>query len=1320
MVEVKKFSGILDKDTPESEVNFNFHIDANNVVFRGDGVSKRVQNMIGNSVRINPFLPFTGTNQTIGGFYDSIRKRIFIFNWNSNLTMGIYIYNINTNNFQKLIEATSTGSPEDVLGFSPDVYIHSVNILYGGEGQDDSDILYFVDSYKRPTQINIDTYLNNTYPVVKRSYIDVIKAPPKEVPQVTYENDTTVTINNLRNGLYQFRTRFVYDNREKSVYSSGSIVPLPYIVNNNPNNSNTSDNARIAVYVETGDETVKNIEIVGKRTTSNATEGWFLITSLDKAELSIADNSYYKFLFFNDGAYTIVDQEETTQLFDYVPDEANTQELLNGSIPIYGGIKEGYDQVTPDITITQSDTNLIYQYYNGLLFFGYQKSATNIVLFLTGTGTNDFQGEPIILNNCYTQFWVRSQNLSYADNIFGFGNSSQTGQTNDILDGLVADALTKGWAFVSGSNNSRELSYSGGIKLCSVHNENVFGGAVINQDAQFAFSEASRYSFGLQYFTDKGKTNGVTYSNNLSITTEPYRAGYGDLYSPLINMIIRHRPPLWASYYHVVRTDSQTYLNKLYWVSASAYSDSSNTNDYNNTRYAYVNINNIDSYNTNLNTNSGGISYEFTKGDRIRFEGVFNNLTNFDTIYYYIPKKEYEIIGLKIDPIINGIKRIGNYIQIIYPENDIAADPFFKFDGTASFQNFSVLIYTPKNTANVENLPFFEFGKKFEVGNAGTATAYHIGLTSTQSPITPNLLPAIITFSDGDLFFRKRNVPKNNTQYAGDSFATIPNGPSVNYYQKTIPINFPDAPITVVGGVISNQSFVSTNVVSSYLFENTTSNTIRVRIRFDGSAGSGSAFSKVRFYSQTVNNPIPHPPTIGYDLTPLLQTPLNDNIFFNVDFFQDVYAGAKLYIAAGNYSGTSSGSPVSIGVRNFKFDVIITSSISIIEKTWNDYYPIVTNSDSRPTVIDKDAKRSYMPTLVRWGLAYEQNTNINQTNRFKAINFDEIDRSKGDIQRFKARERILRVFQNRGVGQYGVYARYIQNNDGNGQLVTTNNVITANNIQYYQGDYGLGNIPTSLVSASNKDYFVDPVRGYQVRLSGDGMTPISEMYKGQFYIRNLLVKYNKEYLTPTGSQAKILGYYDFFEEQYVCILQGGTSGAEVLPPYTFAFNEKNNGYSSFFDFHPELSLCAEEITYSFKDGDLWVHDNANGYCNFYTVQATPDITTVFNQNLIQKKTWISIAEVANSIWSCPVIYTNVNSYGTQRQETNLIEADFAVLEGNQHASLLKDVNSIGGIANGDSMKGNWVAVKFQGLNPNNFVFLSEISMKYIISNLTNR
>ena len=1337
MVEVKKFSGILDKDTPESEVNFNFHIDANNVVFRGDGVGKRVQNMVGNSIRTNPLLPSTGTNQTIGGYYDAIRKRVFIFNWNSNNTHAIYIYNINDAIFQTLIAATSTDSPEDVLGFNPDVYIHSVNILYGGEGQEDSDILYYVDSYKRPTQINIDRYLANTYPVIKRSYIDVIKAPPRSVPQVTYENDTTVTINNLRNGLYQFRTRFVYDNREKSVYSSGSVVPLPYIVSNNPNDSNISDNARIAVYVETGDETVKNIEIVGKRTTDNATQGWFLIASLDKEELGIADNSYYRFLFYNDGAYEIVEQEETTQLFDYVPDEANTQELLNGAIPIYGGIKEGYDQVIPDMSISQSNVNYVYQYYNGLLFFGYQKSATNIVLFLTGAGTNDVNGNPTQSVNGNARFNVVVKSASLSDLNFYVDNSSLSVNINLVLGALLTQAVSNGFSLVSLTTNSLELSYSGGLVFGSAftQNLNAFTESVTLQNAQFSFSEASRYSFGVQYFTDKGKTNGVTYSNNLSITTNPYQGyswlGTGLQFPPLLTLEIRHRPPTWASYYHVVRTDTQTYLNKLYWVSSSAYADNEKVGTANDTRYVYINIDNINSYNDSLNLSSGSISYEFTKGDRIRFEGVYNN-TNPSVVSSYTPRKEYEIIGTVIDPYINNVKRTGNFIQIIYPTNDIGGN--FIFDGTPQYQNFSILIYTPKNTISTENLPFFEFGKKFEIGNPGTANAYHIGLNSIQSPTTPSAVPAVITFSDGDLFYRNRTIPKNNTQNILNQDLVYSVEIGIGFYFNKQGLGFTlenTSPFVVPFGILSTQpkepflnGFGTSYSALNALFRNTTTNNVRLRIRFNATISNGGAEGT----SISFGSVIAAPPSGAGIFSEVIsfQVPPGTSKDVKVDTYVDVPALNKMSFWTG-YDGIYKWR---VSYTDFKVDVIGISTNQLIEKTWNDYYPIVTNSNSRPTVIDKDAKRSYMPTLVRWGLAYEQNTNINQTNRFKALNFDECDRSKGDIQRFKARERTLRVFQNRGVGQYGVYARYIQNNTGEKQLVTTNNVITANNIQYYQGDYGLGNMPTSLVSASNKDYFVDPVRGYQIRLSADGMTAISELYKGQFYIRNLLVEYNKPYETPSGITSKILGYYDFFEEQYVCHLQAGEyasidphSGLPVLyevDNYTFAFNEKNNGYSSFFDFHPELSLCIEEVTYSFKNGEMWVHDNYNGYCNFYGEQATPSITTVFNQNLIQKKTWISIAEVANSIWSCPMIYTNVNSYGSQRQETNLIESDFAVLEGNQHASLLKDVNSIGGILNGDSMKGNWVAVKFQGLNPNNFVFLSEISMKYIISNLTNR
>jgi hypothetical protein len=1325
-VTIKKFSGVLDTDTPNAEVNDNAHTDAMNVVFRGDGAIKRVQNIVGNDVRLNEFLPTTGLNFTIGAYYDNIRRRIFTFNYNSNRFHGIYYYEIDTDTWVTLLECGS-GTDGDILDFNLDSYVHSINILYGGNTELDSDILFFVDSIKRPTQINIDNYTNAIYSLVKRSFIDVIKAPPSLVPQVTYENDTTTTSNNLKVGLYQFRTRFKYDNNEKSVYSAASIVPLPYNITNNPNNSDITANARIAVYVETGNETVKNIEIVGKETTFNSQTGWFLITSLNKEELGIADNSIYKFLFYNDGAYTLVDQEQTTELFDYVPDEANTQELLNGSVPIYGGIKEGYDLVNTNMNISVTGTVLkTYNYFNGVLFFAFQKSPTNIVLYLTGTGTNNGSNEPIILNNGNCNFRVEAVDGSYNDIGFRASAASSTPTISDLFSTLLFSAGISGWTFVSQTTNSLELSYATNVILSSAYTIDKLDGNINTlQDATFSLSESCNYDFGIQYFTSQGKTNGVMYKANYALRTQK-----SFTLPSIINIDIFHRPPLWASYYHIVRTDNQNYQKKTYWVSSDALSDDSSVSNFNNTRYAYINIDNMVDFSENLNTEGGNVSYEFTKGDRIRFLGVFSSSSS-PNATIYTNYKDYEIIDFKINPIINGVRKVGNFIQIVYPTNDIvtgAGFADFKFDGSVGFTNYYILLYTPKKSISEENLPFFEFSKRFGIGNAGTVNAFHLGQEQVQSV---NLVtPARIRFADGDLIYRQRTAPKNTQKTVENASYERPTRLMIsNIFYWQLLINFTQTtPINVIGGILNNLSILPITGLAvgdfptysdTALYFNNTARTTTIRIKFSGTVSSNSgegSFFKIKYKQLNITAPLA-PVVIG-DLINLPLKPEQRDLEFSVDTYITMGVNSKLYLFT-HYDGLFS---YTLSYNDFTVNVLEVAPLQIIENTWNDYNPIVVTNDGRPTVIDKDAKEQYNPSLLRWGLAYQQNTNINESNRFKAVNFDECDRSKGDILRFKARQKMLRVFQDRGVGQYGIYARFIQNNSGGIELVTTNDIITANNIQYYAGEFGLGGQPTSLVSSSMQDYFVDPIRGYQVRLSGDGLTPISEIYKGQYYIRGLLTKYNKDYLKPNGATAKILGYYDYFEEQYVCILEGG-EGAEPTPPinnYTFAFNEKNNSYTSFFSFTPEMALCAEDIVYSWKNGEMWIHNNTSAYCNFYNEQFEASITKVFNQNLIEKKTFQSITEIANAVWECALIYTNMDSYGTQRQESELKEVDFATYESQYHAAFLRDVQSIGGLLNGNPLKGSLIVIKFQVNNASNFVFLSEISIKYISSQLTNR
>lgn len=446
-----------------------------------------------------------------------------------------------------------------------------------------------------------------------------------------------------------------------------------------------------------------------------------------------------------------------------------------------------------------------------------------------------------------------------------------------------------------------------------------------------------------------------------------------------------------------------------------------------------------------------------------------------------------------------------------------------------------------------------------------------------------------------------------------------------------------------------------------------------------------------------------------------------------------------------------------------------------------------TSANSRGWIIEADSKEEYLNASVRWGGAYSQDGTLNELNRFYPESIDTIDRSRGDIRRFKSRERILRVFQDRGVGQYGVYARYIQNNSGDGNLVTTNDIITTNNIQYYAGAYGLCGYSTNLVSSQKADYFTDVVTGRSIRLAQDGLTDLGLLYKGQYYLSSLVTDYNQQlsYYTAAGwVRSKVMGFYDFFDDQYNVILQGSTCNsysvtkvaASILPsivyytdcnfvrqshevlqvgdtfnfcaihdtvdiftsgggaltvtdngpgvcgddlePYNFSFNERRNAFCSFYGYHPEWALGANDIVYTWKDGDLWKHNNTTDYCNFYGTQDDASVSVVMNNNLLTKKSWNSLNEIASDVWEVPEMYTNSYSYGTQPQQSNLVPAEFTILEGNPSTAIKRDVNSPGGKINGNFMKGNYLVLKLQKTSAQSLVTLSEISVRFTESPLT--
>ena len=72
------------------------------------------------------------------------------------------------------------------------------------------------------------------------------------------------------------------------------------------------------------------------------------------------------------------------------------------------------------------------------------------------------------------------------------------------------------------------------------------------------------------------------------------------------------------------------------------------------------------------------------------------------------------------------------------------------------------------------------------------------------------------------------------------------------------------------------------------------------------------------------------------------------------------------------------------------------------------------------------------------------------------------------------------------------------------------------------------------------------------------------------------------------------------------------------------------------------------------------------------------------------------------------------------QISSLLESDFATLEAEYQASFLRDSSSPGGLVEGDSLKGNYIVLKFQKASANSFVYLNSATTKYINSPLNNR
>ena len=151
------------------------------------------------------------------------------------------------------------------------------------------------------------------------------------------------------------------------------------------------------------------------------------------------------------------------------------------------------------------------------------------------------------------------------------------------------------------------------------------------------------------------------------------------------------------------------------------------------------------------------------------------------------------------------------------------------------------------------------------------------------------------------------------------------------------------------------------------------------------------------------------------------------------------------------------------------------------------------------------------------------------------------------------------------------------------------------------------------------------------------------------------------------------------------------SNGTYIEGFTIGFNEKTKKWNSFYSFSPEWMESYGTKIISWTGGEPWLHNSNNVYNQFYGSDFPSTITIVSNQFPSDTKIYQTISEESTDIWTSSLITRN-------GQQTNITIGNFTAgaglsweeghgtKENVHHSNIMCDVNSAGGITEGDAIR----------------------------------
>jgi len=312
--------------------------------------------------------------------------------------------------------------------------------------------------------------------------------------------------------------------------------------------------------------------------------------------------------------------------------------------------------------------------------------------------------------------------------------------------------------------------------------------------------------------------------------------------------------------------------------------------------------------------------------------------------------------------------------------------------------------------------------------------------------------------------------------------------------------------------------------------------------------------------------------------------------------------------------------------------------------------------DFCPTAVSEDEYRQITRYAdVTYSGIYNANTNVNRLNEFNLslANFkDDVEKSYGPIYKLKGQDNNLEVYQEDKTSKIYYGKDLLYNADGTTNLSRIEEVLGQQDPD--GGEYGISMHPDSFDDYAFNTYFTDVKRGVVIKKNYNNGHFEASSQRMRSYFKNLFTNNVINHIN---------GKYDQYNDFYILNIQ--YNNTEYV---TWVYSDKDNGWLGRLKFNPEDMCRVNGVFVSFKNGEMYIHNQENVRNTFYGVESKSKFDFYFSQEPSGRKNFYNI-EIEGTIAPDVILKTDLN-------DGYINKADFERKEGDIFYAYVRNSNSI--------------------------------------------